>query len=72
MLSLRLFVLIMGMIVRSTEINTNEITGPSMKAFIDYVTLVAESRSHLEQLVTLLQDLFKWAVMKIKPSKCCS
>ena len=63
-----LFILIM--ILHSAEVNTNEITGSSMKAFMDDVTLVAESRSQMEQLVTCLQDLFKWAAMKIKPSKC--
>ena len=66
------FVLVMEMILRSAEVNTNEITGPSMKAFMDDVTLVAESRSHMEQLVARLQELFKWATMKIKPSKCRS
>ena len=37
---------------------------------MDDVTLIAESRSHMEQLVTRLQELFKWAAMKTKPSKC--
>ena len=67
-----LFVLIMEMILRSADVNTNQITGPSMKAFMDDVTLIAESRSHMEQLVTHLQELFKWAAMIIKPSKCRS
>ena len=40
-----------------------------MKAFMDDITLIAESRSHMEQLVTHLQGLFRWAAMKIKPSK---
>ena len=69
-ISTLLFVLVMDMILRSADINTNQITGPSMKAFMDDVTLIAESRSHMEQLVTRLQELFKWAAMKIKPSKC--
>ena len=43
-----------------------------MKAFMDDVTRIAETRSHMEQLVTYLQGLFKWAAMKIKPSKCRS
>ena len=64
-----LFVLVMEMILRSADVNTNQITGSSMKAFMDDVTLIAESRSHMEQLVTRLQELFKWAAMKIKPSK---
>ena len=38
----------MEMILRSAEVNSNEITGLSMKAFMDDVTLVAESRSHME------------------------
>ena len=67
-----LFVLVMEMILHSADVNTNQITGPSMKAFMDDVTLIAESRSHMEQLVTHLQELFKWAAMKIKPSKCQS
>ena len=59
----------MEMILRSADVNTNQITGPFMKAFMDDITLIAESRSHMEQLVTRLQELFKWAAMKIKPSK---
>ena len=39
---------------------------------MDDVTLIAESRSHMEELVIRLQGLFKWATMKIKPSKCRS
>ena len=62
----------MEMILRSAYVNINQITGPSMKAFMDDVTLIAESRSHMEQLVTRLQEFFKWAAMKIKPSKCRS
>ena len=64
-----LFVLVMEMILHSADVNTNQITSPSMKAFMDDVTLIAESRSHIEQLVTCLQELFKSAAMKIKPSK---
>ena len=40
-----------------------------MKAFVNDVTFVVESRSHMEQLVTRLQELFKWATIKIKSSK---
>ena len=53
------FVLAMEMTLRSAEVNTNEITSPSMKAFMNDVTLVTESRPHKEQLVTHLQELFK-------------
>ena len=60
------------MVLCSANVNTNQITGPSMKAFMDDVTLIVESRSHMEKLVTCLQELFKWAAMKIKPSKCWS
>ena len=54
-----LFVLVMEMTMCSAEVNTNEITGPSMKAFVVDVSLVAESKSLMEQLVTSLQELFK-------------
>ena len=67
-----LFILVMEKILCSADVNTNQITGASLKAFMDDVTLIAESRSHKEQLVTSLQELFKWAAMKIKPSKCQS
>ena len=43
-----LFVLVMEMILRNADVNTNQITGSSMKAFMDDVTLIAESRSHME------------------------
>ena len=43
-----------------------------MKVFMDDVTLITESRLHMEKLVTRRQKLFKWAAMKIKPSKCRS
>ena len=33
------------------------------------VTLIAESRSHMEQLMIHLQELFKWAAMKNKAFK---
>ena len=33
-----LFVLVMEVILRSADVNTNQITGPSMKAFMDDVT----------------------------------
>ena len=62
----------MEMILRCADVNTNEITGPSMKSFKDDVTLITESESHMEQQVTRLQELFKWAPMKIKPSVCQS
>ena len=65
-----LFVLVMEMILRCADVNINQITSPSMKAFMDDVTLIAEFRSHLEQSVTRFQELFKWAAMEIKPSKC--
>ena len=67
-----LFILEMKMILCSAKDNTNKINGPSVKAFMDDVTLIAESRSHMEQLVSHLQELFKWAEMKIKLSKCSS
>ena len=59
----------MEMLLRSTEDSTIKKTLPSMKAFMDDVTVISESKSHMEKLLKLLQGLFKWAVMKMKPSK---
>ena len=67
-----LFVLVMEMILRSADVNTNQIKGSTMKAFMDDVTLIVESRSHMEHLVTCLQEVFKWDATKIKTSKCRS
>ena len=67
-----LFILVMEMILQCAKVNCNEITGLSKKAFKDDVTLVTESRSQIKQQVTCLQEVSKWAVMKIKPSKCRS
>ena len=64
-----IFVLVMEMLLRSTENNTCKKTVPSMKAFMDDVTVISMSKSHMEKLLKHLQKLFKWAVMKIKPSK---
>ena len=55
-ISLLLFVL---MILDSAKVNSNKITRPSTKAFMDDVTLIAESRSRIELLVTRLQAFFK-------------
>ena len=38
-----LFVLVMEMILCSTEVNANKITGLSMKTFMEDLTLAAES-----------------------------
>ena len=46
-----LFILVMKLVLGSAEINTHDITGPSMKAFMDDVIPVTESNSHMEQLV---------------------
>ena len=43
-----LFVLVVEMILRSTDVNTNQITGLSMNGFMVDVTLIAESRSQME------------------------
>ena len=64
-----IFVLVMEMLLRSTKDTTSKKTVPSLKAFMDYVTVISESKSHMEKLLKRLQELFKWAVMKIKPSK---
>ena len=63
-----IFVLVMEMLLHSTKDTTNKKTVPSMKAFMDDV--ISESKSHMEKLLLKrLQELFKRAVMKVKPSK---
>ena len=64
-----IFVLVMEMLLHSTEDTTSKKSVPSMKAFMDDVTVVSESKSHMEKLLKRLQKLFKWAVMKIRASK---
>ena len=63
-----IFVLVMEMLLRSTKDTTSKKIVPSMKAFMDDVTVISESKSHMEKLLKCLQELFKWAVMKVKPS----
>ena len=62
-----IFVLVMEMLLHSTENTTSKETVLSMKAFMDDVTVISESKSHMEKLLKRLQELFKWAIMKIKP-----
>ena len=64
-----IFVLVMEMLLHSTKDTTNKKTVPSMKAFMDDVMVISESKSHMEKQLKHLQELFKWAVMKVKPSK---
>ena len=67
-ISTSVFVLVMEMLLRSTKVTISKKTVPSMKAF-NHVTVISESKSHMEKLLKRLQELFKWAVMKVKPSK---
>ena len=64
-----IFVLVLEMLLPSTEDTTSKKTVPSKKAFMDDVTAISESKSYMEKLQKHIQELFKWAVMKIKPSK---
>ena len=64
-----IFVLVMVMLLRSTKYTTSKKTVPSMKAFMDDVTVISESKSYMEKLLKRLQELFKLAAMKVKPSK---
>ena len=64
-----IFVLVMEILLRSTKDTTSKKTVTSMKAFMDDMTVISESKSHMEKLLKHLQELFKWAVMKVKPSK---
>ena len=67
-----ILVSVMEILLRSTKDTTSKKTVPSMKVFMDDVTVISESKSLLEKLLKRRQELFKWAVMKIKPSKSCS
>ena len=64
-----IFVLVMEMLLRCTKDTTSQKTVPSRKAFMDDVTVISELKSHMEKQLKRLQELFKWAVMKVKPSK---
>ena len=64
-----IFVLEMEMLLRSTKDTTSKKTVPSMKAFMDDVTVISESKSHTEKQLKRLHELFKWAVMNIKHLK---
>ena len=59
----------MEMLPPSTKDTTSKKTVPSMKAFMDDVTVISELKSLMEKLLKRLQQLFQRAVMKIKPSK---
>ena len=63
------FLLVMEKLLHSTKDTTSKKIVPSMKAFMDDATVISESKSHMEKLLKHLQELFKWAVMKIIPSK---
>ena len=71
-ISPKIFVLVIVMLLRSTKDTTSKKTVPSMKAFMDDVTVISETKSHMEKLLKRLKELFKWAVMKIKRSKSYS
>ena len=64
-----IFLLVIEMLLRSTKVTTSKKTVPSMKAFMDDVTVISESISHMEKLLKRLRELFKRGVMKVKPSK---
>ena len=67
-----IFVLVMDMLLRSTKDTTSKKTVPSMKGLMVDVTVISESKSHMEELLKRLQELSKWAVLKINPSKSFS
>ena len=64
-----IFVLVMEMLLRRTKDTTSKKTVPAMKAFMDDVMVISELKSHMEKLLKRLQELLKWAVMKVKLSK---
>ena len=67
-----IFILVMEMLLVISSVLHSKKTVPSMKAFMDDMTVISESKSHMEKLLKRLLEIFKWAGMKIKPSKSCS
>ena len=63
-----IFVLVMDMLLRSIDDTTSKKTILSMMTFMDDETVISESKSLMEKTAET-QELFKWAVMKIKPAK---
>ena len=53
-ISLLVFLLVMEMLIRSTEDNNSKKTVPSIKAFVDDVTVISESKSHMDKLLKCL------------------
>ena len=64
-----IFVWVMEMLLHSTKDTTSKKTVPSMKTFMDDMTVILELKLHMENLLKRLQEFFMWAVMKKKPSK---
>ena len=46
-----IFVLVVEMLLRSTEDTTRKKTVPPMKDFMDNVTIISKSKSHMEKLL---------------------
>ena len=49
----------MEMLLRSTKDTISKKTVPWMKVVMDDVTVISESKSHMEKLLKRLQELFK-------------
>lgn len=73
-----LFIMCMEMLLRGAkdategEMVDGSIVPPPMKAFMDDVTTLVESRIGTELLLERLDELFEWCHMKAKPKKCRS
>ena len=54
-----IFIFVMEMLLHSTEDTTSKKTVPSMKAFMDNMTVISESKLHMGKMLEHLQELFK-------------
>ena len=62
------FILVMEMVIRSTETNGAEIKTP-LKAFMDDITVVSKSEVATHGMLKRLDQLIDWSRMKFKAKK---
>src|SRR5580692_300862 len=70
-----LFVLAMQVLLKATEFEAGEaslgqgVHIPSLKAFMDYIIVIADAVAKAQQVLDRLDSLVSWSWMKFKPSK---
>ena len=66
--SVVLFVLVMEMLLRSTQCENTRVRAP-MKAFMDDIAIVSKRTSATEEILKRLDDLISWSRMRFKAKK---